>query len=257
MAEQLVDPLHAIDVEHDQRRGVARRLDGALGELVEVAPVGQPGQGVDVDQVAQLALRREQVGDAALVVHDERELRHQERDHRRREQGAERSVRHRDERAEVGEIDGQPGELDDRGADQRQAQRAQRRAARKVLEARHGGGDVQGQPERGHGVHLRVGRDVVGHAPRRQRRQHRDGEGDAIGPFGDARPAARVEAADAAQHDDRPLQGEQGGDRGGDAAAGGLARDRLGRPGRRRRAGRTRGSCTAGSTRRPAHWRPG
>ena len=82
VAEQLVDALHAVDVEDDQRRGVARGLDGALGELVEVAPVRQAGQGVDVDQVAELALRGEQMGDAPLVVHDQRELRHQQGDAR-------------------------------------------------------------------------------------------------------------------------------------------------------------------------------
>ena len=46
-----------VDVEDDHRRGVARRLDCALGELVEVAPVRQPRQRVDVDEVAELPLR--------------------------------------------------------------------------------------------------------------------------------------------------------------------------------------------------------
>ena len=156
MAEQLVDALHAVDVEDDQRRRVARGLDGAFGELVEVAPVRQPGQGVDVDEMTKLSLRGEQVGDAPLVVHDQRELRHQERDHRRRQQRAQGGVGDGDVRPEVGEDGGQPGELDDRGGDQGQAQRAQGRAGREVLEAGDRGGDVQRQEERRHRVDLRI-----------------------------------------------------------------------------------------------------
>ena len=213
VAEQLVDAAHPVDVEDDHRRRVARRLDGALGELVEVAPVRQLGQRVDVDQVAQLPLRGDQVGDAALVVHDQRELGHEERDRGHRQHRAERGVGGADDRAEEGDRDRQPRHLDQRAGDQAEAQRLERRAGGEVLEARDGGGDVEREAERRRGIDLRRGRDVDRREPGADGRERGDDERDPVGPLGHAGRAARVEAADPGERDDRPLECEEGRDR--------------------------------------------
>ena len=95
-----------------------------------------------------------------------------------------------------------------------QAQRPQGRAGREVLEAGDRGGDVQGQEERppSHGPARRW---RARSARPRRRRSASAATARALrsGPLGDARSAARVEAAHAAEHDDRPLQREHGGDR--------------------------------------------
>ena len=177
------------------------------------APVRQPGQGVDVDEVAELALRREEVGDAPLVVHDQRELGHQERDHRRRQQRAQGGVGDRHQRAQVGERR-RPARRAGRCAAATRPRRTRARSSWcEVLEAADRGGDVQRQAERRHRVDLRIAHRQDRLDPGADRQDHRDDEDDPVRPFGDPRPAARVEAAHAAEHDDRPLQGEHGGDR--------------------------------------------
>ena len=76
-------------------------------------------------------------------------------------------------------------------------------AGREVLEAGDRGGDVERQEERCHGVDVRIADRRDRFDPGADRRGRRDEEDDAVRPFGDPRPAARVEPADAAERDDR------------------------------------------------------
>jgi hypothetical protein len=64
VAEDLVDVLEPVDVEDEHRRQLLLRLDRLGGELVEVAAVRQPGERIDLDHVAELAMRGAQLGDA-------------------------------------------------------------------------------------------------------------------------------------------------------------------------------------------------
>ena len=70
MAERVVDDLEAVQVDQQERAGVAqppRMLDRALHAPHQLAPVGQPGQRIEVGQVADAVF-----GDAAVghVLHD-------------------------------------------------------------------------------------------------------------------------------------------------------------------------------------------
>ena len=89
----------------------------------------------------------------------------------------------RDQRAEIGEHHRQPGELDDRGGDHSQAQRAQRRAGREVLEAGDRGSHVQREEQRRHCVDLRIAHrldrlDPGAHPSAGRRRRGRSGRPD-------------------------------------------------------------------------------
>ena len=175
--------------------------------------VGQAGQRIDLDHEAELAMRSAQLGDAALVVHDQRKLRHEQGHGGRSEQGAQRRVGAGQSGREGEEGEAEPCYLEQGAASQADQQALQDRRGGEVFEARDGEAGVQRHDQHGAGEHVGRARPVEGRQPGADRRDRCGSEHEPVGPRRDGATAAREEASHPGQGDDRPLQREGSGKR--------------------------------------------
>jgi len=210
MAEQVVDALEVVDIEHHQRaRRRSAGLEHARGQFVEVPAVGHAGQHVDVSQVAQLAVHRAQVGFGPFVGQHQCEVDHHQRRHHDHQPAGQQHAVAGGAVDAVGQSQAQADGLHRSAREFHRHQQLHRAAFAQFDHAREHQGAVQVQRAgaRGEGGHAGGQRAVGG--PRGQPDQIGQREQQPVERLRHARGVAKAETAHASQHHDRPLQQQQ------------------------------------------------